>query len=258
MSRNKYARGKKALGICDRCGLTYRYLQLKTEVVDDIIVNNRVCPECFDPDHPQNRAGKIDYSDAISLRQPRTDTTTGSEFIDRRQTTAAYCWEFDTYELGREADQNSTMDWMPEGSGTLTWNSAGSSGSQNGTATLVTVGSDEGMTRDTSAALNGLWFSSNDYDFARIRMRVVVETQPADWSGIFSFRRSFDSVGQYKELPLAPRPEAIKQMGDQWFILEYDLGADATWVSTIRELRFQPYNTAGNTVEIDYIRLEKK
>jgi hypothetical protein len=252
-----YASGRKALGICDRCGWTYLLDKLKTERQNMTLSNILVCPECWDPDQPQNRIGRIDMSDPQALRNPRIDSDTGAGPIDRLHATAAYCWEFDTYELGREADQDSTMEWMPEGSSTLTWNSAGSSGSQNGTAILVTVGSDEGMTRDTSAALNGHWFHSNDYDFARIRMRVVVETQPEDWAGIFSFRRSFDSIGQYKELIL-PRPEAVKQMGDQWFILEYDLNADATWAGQIRELRFEPYRVAGNTVEIDYIRLEKK
>jgi hypothetical protein len=257
MARGAFAAGKKALGICDRCGWTWKLDKLKSEQVN--LTNNHlsICPDCWDPDHPQNMQGRIDYSDPQALRNPSPDSSKGTSPIDLYHTTASYNWEFDTNELGREDDYDSTMDWMPEGSGTLTWNSAGSPGTQDGTATLVTAGSDEGMTRETSALLNSRWFESNDYDFARIRMKVTIETRPEDWAGIFHWRRSFDGVGQYKGIAHA-RPGSVKQMGDQWFILEYDLNAEPLWSGRIRELRFVPYSTAGNTVEIDYIRLEKK
>tara|TARA_R110000751_G_scaffold4750_7_gene23038 strand:+ start:1709 stop:2197 length:489 start_codon:yes stop_codon:yes gene_type:complete len=43
-----YALGKKSLAICDRCGFQYKYLQLREEWT-----GFRVCPECYEPKHPQ-------------------------------------------------------------------------------------------------------------------------------------------------------------------------------------------------------------
>ena len=69
-----YAAGKKALGICDRCGFTYKLSELKYEVQDQKRTGNRVCTSCLDPDHPQFRLGEVATSDSISLFNPRPDT----------------------------------------------------------------------------------------------------------------------------------------------------------------------------------------
>lgn len=68
-----YAAGKKALGICDRCGFTYKLKDLKYEIQDSIRNGLRVCPECFDIDHPQLKIGEVDSSDNQSLFNPRPD-----------------------------------------------------------------------------------------------------------------------------------------------------------------------------------------
>ena len=47
-----YASGKHALGICDRCGWRYRYLQLQMEWT-----GFKVCPECFEVKHPPSTIG---------------------------------------------------------------------------------------------------------------------------------------------------------------------------------------------------------
>ena len=66
-----YAKGKKALGICDRCGFTYKLAELKYEVEDKVRNGLRVCNSCFDPDHPQLRVGELKTSDlhGMSLKQ---------------------------------------------------------------------------------------------------------------------------------------------------------------------------------------------
>lgn len=69
-----YAVGKKALGICDRCGFSYKLSELKYEVQDQKRTGNRVCISCLDPDHPQFRLGEVNTSDAIGLFNPRPDT----------------------------------------------------------------------------------------------------------------------------------------------------------------------------------------
>ena len=69
-----YAAGKKALGICDRCGFTVKLKDLKYEVRDSSRTGFRVCTNCLDQDHPQLKIGDVDTSDNISLFNPRPDT----------------------------------------------------------------------------------------------------------------------------------------------------------------------------------------
>ena len=69
-----YAVGKKALGICDRCGFTYKLKELKYEVQDEKRTGSRICPNCFDPDQPQYQVGRLNTADNISLYNPRPDS----------------------------------------------------------------------------------------------------------------------------------------------------------------------------------------
>jgi hypothetical protein len=54
-----YAKSKKALGICDRCGFTYKLRELIYEVEDETRNGLRVCKSCLDPDHPQLQVGRL-------------------------------------------------------------------------------------------------------------------------------------------------------------------------------------------------------
>ena len=69
-----YSSGKKALGICDRCGFTYKLSELRYEIEDDSRNGFRVCYDCFDVDHPQLKIGDIETSDNVSLYDPRIDS----------------------------------------------------------------------------------------------------------------------------------------------------------------------------------------
>lgn len=62
-----FALGKNALAVCDRCGLQYKFLDLKKEWT-----GFKTCPECYEPKHPQLEP-KRNISDAIALRDPRPD-----------------------------------------------------------------------------------------------------------------------------------------------------------------------------------------
>jgi|TARA_R110000751_G_scaffold64547_3_gene132576 NAD-dependent SIR2 family protein deacetylase len=62
-----YASGKHALAICDRCGWQYPYLSMKTEWD-----HARVCPECYEPKHPQLDPIQVPI-DAEVLWKPRPD-----------------------------------------------------------------------------------------------------------------------------------------------------------------------------------------
>jgi hypothetical protein len=72
---NTYASGKFAIAECDRCGQQFKLKKLKTEVVKTKKYDLKVCPECWDPDHPQLLLGMYPVEDPQALREPRRDTT---------------------------------------------------------------------------------------------------------------------------------------------------------------------------------------
>ena len=78
-----YAKGSKALGLCDRCGFTYKLAELKYEVQDQVRNGLRVCSVCFDPDQPQYRVGEFgeifQLNDTISFLDLTTYTYNGFE-----------------------------------------------------------------------------------------------------------------------------------------------------------------------------------
>lgn len=59
--------GKHTLGICDRCGQAYKLHELKRETQNFTQLNNRICPDCFDTDHPQYRVAKLRFWDEVSV-----------------------------------------------------------------------------------------------------------------------------------------------------------------------------------------------
>ena len=68
-----YAAGKKALGLCDRCGFQYLLSTLQYEIQDQRLNGLRVCLKCLDKDQEQLRLGDIVISDPESLYDPRPD-----------------------------------------------------------------------------------------------------------------------------------------------------------------------------------------
>jgi hypothetical protein len=70
-----FATGRKAIAECDRCGMQFLLKKLKTEIIKTKKYNLKVCPECWDPDHPQLLLGMQPIVEAIALREPRIDTT---------------------------------------------------------------------------------------------------------------------------------------------------------------------------------------
>lgn len=83
----RFASGKNALGLCDDCGFTYKLNELKPLVRKGKNTGLRVCPTCWDEDHPQLRVGEIRVSDAQAVRHPRPDT---AELEASRELTGSY------------------------------------------------------------------------------------------------------------------------------------------------------------------------
>ena len=72
---NKFASGKYAIAECDRCGQRYKLTELKKEVIKTKLFNIKVCPECWDPDHPQLSLGLYPVNDPQAVREPRPDVS---------------------------------------------------------------------------------------------------------------------------------------------------------------------------------------
>jgi len=72
---NRFASGRIAIAECDRCGQQFKLKTLKTEIIKQRRYELLVCPECWDPDHPQLMLGTFPVDDPQALRNPRRDTT---------------------------------------------------------------------------------------------------------------------------------------------------------------------------------------
>jgi hypothetical protein len=72
---NRFASGKKAIAICDRCGFQFRLKELKALVIKTKSVNIIVCNECWEPDQPQLQLGMYPVDDPQGLRNPRPDSS---------------------------------------------------------------------------------------------------------------------------------------------------------------------------------------
>lgn len=71
---SSFAAGRNAFGFCDRCGFREKLSALKKLTINEKVTNIKVCPSCYEPDHPQYRIGRVDVSDPQGLRDPRPDT----------------------------------------------------------------------------------------------------------------------------------------------------------------------------------------
>ena len=75
---NKFASNKQAVAMCDRCGQRFKLKKLKVEKVRGRETNLKVCPSCYDQDHPQNKLGDVLVTDPQAIRNPRPDTSLGT------------------------------------------------------------------------------------------------------------------------------------------------------------------------------------
>lgn len=62
-----------ALGLCDRCGFSFRLNELKSEIYDERPNGLLVCIACLDKDNPQLQLGRQKIFDPQSLIDPRPD-----------------------------------------------------------------------------------------------------------------------------------------------------------------------------------------
>ena len=72
---NRFASGKIAIAICDRCGFQFRLRELRKLIIKTKQVNILVCKSCWEPDQPQLQLGMYPVDDPQALRNPRNDNT---------------------------------------------------------------------------------------------------------------------------------------------------------------------------------------
>jgi NAD-dependent SIR2 family protein deacetylase len=72
---SRFASGKYTIAQCDRCGFRFKLVKLKSLTIKTKNVNILVCPECWEPDHPQLKIGMYPISDPQAIRNPRADTS---------------------------------------------------------------------------------------------------------------------------------------------------------------------------------------
>lgn len=72
---NRFAQGRRAIAICDRCGFQFQLKELKELVIKTKQVNIKVCKECWEPDQPQLQLGMFPVDDPQGLRNPRPDSS---------------------------------------------------------------------------------------------------------------------------------------------------------------------------------------
>lgn len=62
-----------ALGLCDRCGFSFKLNQLHEQIFDQRNTGLLVCDVCNDVDNPQLQLGRVPIFDPQSLYDPRPD-----------------------------------------------------------------------------------------------------------------------------------------------------------------------------------------
>ncbi len=69
----RYASNKRAIAECDRCGFQYKLRELREIILKRNNTNLKVCPECWEPSHPQLALGEFPVDDPQAIRDPRSD-----------------------------------------------------------------------------------------------------------------------------------------------------------------------------------------
>lgn len=112
---NRFASGKYAISQCDRCNFRFKLKQLRKEIIKTKNYNLLVCPQCWDPDHPQLQLGMYPVDDPQGLRDPRPDTSyfqagnTGLQIVPTTATTQ------DGVGLPSEGSRDYQWGWNPVG-----------------------------------------------------------------------------------------------------------------------------------------------
>lgn len=247
MAGRKFASTKNALGICDRCGRTYKLKKLKKETVNLVRQNLMVCPSCFDPDHPQLQVGRRQYADSQTLRSPRPDSGEVASTIGA--STVSY--DFTT---GRDFFYGTAPFVSQEDSEGVKLLRA-----SYGFALF----SDQAIRRDSGSSSQILDIDADALKVINMRVRQNyqehVGADPYTYAPIeFSGRFKWGVGGPYVwTVYPTTMPSLNSSMGDQWSIASWDLTDEPLWTGTVTSVEFELFTNV-SSIDIDYIRFESK
>ena len=77
-----FASGKFAISECDRCGFRFKLTTLKKLTIKTKVAAIKVCPECWERDHPQLQLGMYPVNDPQAVREPRRDNSYYASGVD--------------------------------------------------------------------------------------------------------------------------------------------------------------------------------
>tara|TARA_R110000824_G_scaffold66833_1_gene173202 strand:- start:3098 stop:3850 length:753 start_codon:yes stop_codon:yes gene_type:complete len=246
-----FAVGRKAFGFCDRCGFRYPLKELKKESLNLSEVDLKVCPSCWDPDHPQNQIGRVKTSDPQALEGPRPDTgLIASRYGDSVR------WDFDSSReewISPYADYTETI-WE-DGELIVTGESSD----------LIIQASRGYYIRSDAISLD-----ASVCKYLRIRMKRtapwISNVNTDGWLG----KMYWEHDGLH-EGSLSLGQPVWTEMGDPYHILTWDLSGvgthtsrtDSGWTGTVDKIAFR-FNQIGSgswtslgSYTIDYIRAEE-
>lgn len=112
---NRFASGKYAIAQCDRCNFRFKLKELRKEIIKTKNYNLLVCPQCWDPDHPQLQLGMYPVDDPQGIRDPRPDISyyqSGNTGLQVQPTTAT---TLDGIGLPSEGSRVYQWGWNPVG-----------------------------------------------------------------------------------------------------------------------------------------------
>ena len=262
---SKFAIGRHALGMCDRCGQQYKLKELRSEVINLEVTSFLVCPECWDPDNPQTQLGRYYFDDPQAVRDPRPPQS-----LNASRYSGAVRYDFtdsaDDFTLTRNT-----------GGGDVSY---GSVTHDSSAGTIVSKPDDtaDGRTLNgivsptvsvrTADIVDGVRVPS--YVYVRVRVRIYDSDDGRDTLPAPSPNTSYDgtmywrtSSGAYSLSASSVSMPDWNQMGERYQVLTWDmsdnedwLGASGTVVTGLYWIFFTGLTKSGE-YEIDYVRFEK-
>jgi hypothetical protein len=273
-----FAKGSKAFGFCDRCGFRYNLKELKSETVNLISTNLLVCPECWDPDQPQNMLGRIPVDDPQALRNPRP---LGG--ISGRDLPAAYREDFST---GTIQTSPSRVDGWWVTNGTVSWNASRKS------LNLANSGTsgDPYLWRGYNGLANVPdYLNINTSLYKYVVVEFIVNTFPVsppdpryppyDFQGVLFFKKGTETTppidiwtqpgGSEKATALSQPYFPLSQISDGFsaankdmasrYKIVFDLSDNSDWSGTVTTIRLDLFHTSPGyetgDIDINYVEV---
>ena len=248
-----YAVGKHAFGFCDRCGFRYPLVELKNEVIALQETSLKVCPECWDPDNPQNNLGRFTFDDAQALRNPRPAGATSG-----REIAYTYRTDFETG-LDNWSVRSGLFVWNSENqTGTLSSDPSGSNPGDPFIARLFPVEDDE-LGIDTSIYK----YVTAMFKVNRFPLFEPDDRYASDFQGDCFFGEPWTTD---RVVRASPVPVFTNLPTGSWTKLTWNMGSHLDWTGTVNALRldfFDSRNEEGSgpdfdagEIEISYIAVE--